>query len=259
LQVKVDQPRLELQLDVLRDSLGYMHKQGVSTEKMEKEMKETVENFGAVKKQTPLAQEVIKPVQQREAEKIRAEVEKFTMKIKGYQRDLAEKSLMKAETGVDRAYAVAGEVKTELRRLDAELAGLVGFATVFEFLEITDGAKSVAKTLHGDLGVMVQLWHFIAMVEFQMGVWNQTKWDEINIETMEDGTKALFKQLRAQDKVAKSTDAFIKLEAKVCTQHTPLIPGLLQSVPSGHCLHPTCAQPVICAQPNTRGCSVALY
>jgi hypothetical protein len=144
-QVKVDQPKIELQLDVLKDALSYMHKQGIGTEKMEKEMKDVMENFGSVKKQAPLAAEVIKPVQQREADKIKAEVASFTLKVKGMQKEFLEKPFMVCDakekenfvTFVEGKYTSIVEMKTKLRETDKELNGLIHFATVFEFLEIT--------------------------------------------------------------------------------------------------------------------------
>ena len=56
--MKVDQPRIELQLDVLRDAMSYMHRQGFNTEKVEKEFKDVVEGFSTVKKQAPEAAEL---------------------------------------------------------------------------------------------------------------------------------------------------------------------------------------------------------
>ena len=202
----MDQPKIELQLDVLKDALSYMHKQGIGTEKMEKEMKDVMENFGSVKKQAPLAAEVIKPVQQREADKIKAEVASFTLKVKGMQKEFLEKPFMVCDakekenfvTFVEGKYTSIVEMKTKLRETDKELNGLIHFATVFEFLEITEDAVGVVKGMHADLNVMLQLWHFVAMVDFQMAVWNQTKWAEINTGIMEDGTKGIFKQLRGQ-------------------------------------------------------------
>ena len=223
LQVKIDQPKVELQLDVLKDALGYMHKQGVTIDKMEKEMKDVMESFGTVKKQAPIAADVIKPVQEREADKIKAEVAKFTLKVKTDQREFTEKPFMfndaKSTEGfmsfVESKYASILEMKAKLRETDKELNGLIHFATVFEFLEITEEASSVVKGMHSDLNVLLQLWHFTSMVDFQMGVWNLTKWADINTEIMEDGTKNIFKQLRAQDRVAKASNAFVVLEGRI--------------------------------------------
>ncbi len=208
---------------MLRDSLGYLHKQGVSTEKIEKEMKDVVENFGSVKKQAPIAADVIKPVQEREADKIKAEIESFTLKVKVTQREFLDKEFMFHDPKsvdpfnsiLESKYSSILKTKAELREIDKKLNELIYFATVFEFLEITQEASSVVKGMHTDLNIMLQLWHFVSMVDFQMTVWNQELWADINTEIMEDGTKAIFKQLRGQDKVAKSSNAFSVLEGRI--------------------------------------------
>lgn len=71
---KMEQPRIELQMVVLLEALSYLQKQGFPTEKMDTEMKHCFENFALVKKQLPIASEVIKPVQEREGNKIRANI-----------------------------------------------------------------------------------------------------------------------------------------------------------------------------------------
>eukprot|EP00961_Rhodomonas_salina_P145144 1953467-Rhodomonas_salina.1 len=93
-QVKVDQPHIELQLDILKDALSYMNKHNIQVEKMEKEMKDVVENFAEVKKQMPAALDIIKPVQQREANKIREEIEKFTHKAKVAEKEFGTRAFM---------------------------------------------------------------------------------------------------------------------------------------------------------------------
>ena len=47
---KNEQPRIEQQMEVLVEALSYVHKQGVSTDKMDNDMKQCFENFAEVKK-----------------------------------------------------------------------------------------------------------------------------------------------------------------------------------------------------------------
>ena len=63
--------------------------------------------------------------------------------------------------------------------------------------------------------LLLQLVHMTAMVHLEMDVWSQTLWNDINVEVMEDGTKGFYKQLRALDKVCKTTNAYTELERKV--------------------------------------------
>ena len=71
------------------------------------------------------------------------------------------------------------------------------------------------KELHADLNSMLQLWHMIGMVDIEMAEWSKTLWNDINVEEMEDGTKGFYKQLRALDKVTKTSNAYVELEKKV--------------------------------------------
>jgi dynein heavy chain len=212
---KMEQPRIELQMEVLLDALSYLQKQGVSTEKMDTDMKHCFENFALVKKQLPIASEVIKPVQEREGNKIRANIQAFTLKSKVAQKDFGEHKFNKYETGMQNAYANIIMVKKDFLALDKELDTLVGYATVFEFPEITAEATQQTKELHSNLNCMLQLWHMCAMVQMEMDVWSQTLWNDINVEQMEDGTKGFYKQLRALDKIAKTSNAYAEIERKV--------------------------------------------
>ena len=173
------------------------------------------ENFGSVKKQLPIAAEIIKPVQEREGNKIKANIEAFTLKSKVAQKNFSDHPLNKNKTGVIAAYADILKVKKDFFAMDKEMETLVGYATVFEFPEITEEAAVKIKELHADLNSMLQLWHMTAMVQMEMDVWSQTLWNDINVEQMEDGTKGFYKQLRALDKVAKGSNAYAELERKV--------------------------------------------
>jgi len=212
---KMEQPKIELQMDILIEALSYIQKQGVQTEKMDNEMKSCSENFSQVKKQLPIAAEIIKPVQEREGNKIKSNIEKFTLASKVAIKDFGEHEFNKYETGVQAAYDNVVAVKKKYFEMDKELETLVGYATVFEFPEITNDAVDQVKELHTSLNSMLQLWHMTSMVNTEMDVWSQTLWNDINVEQMEDGTKSFYKQLRALDKVAKTSNAYAELERKV--------------------------------------------
>jgi dynein heavy chain len=212
---KMEQPKIELQMDILLEALSYVQRMGVPTEKMDNEMKNCSENFGQVKKQLPIAAEIIKPVQEREGNKLKANIEKFTLASKVAMKDFRECEFNKYETGTQGAYENVMATKKKYLLLDKDLAELVGYATVFEFPETTVDAQTQMKELHTSLNSMLQLWHMTAMINMEIDVWSQTLWNDINVEQMEDGTKGFYKQLRALDKIAKSSNAYTELEKKV--------------------------------------------
>ena len=168
-----------------------------------------------MKKQLPVAVEVIKPVQEREGNKIKSSIEKFTLASKTTQKDFGEFPLNKYETGLQAAYTNVLEIKNKFLEMDKEMATLSGYAKVFEFPELIEEAASKMKELHADLNSMLQLWHMIGMVDIEMAEWSKTLWNDINVEEMEDGTKGFYKQLRALDKVTKTSNAYVELEKKV--------------------------------------------
>ena len=212
---KMEQPKIELQMEVLLEALSYLNKQGVATDKMDNDMKQCGENFGEVKRQLPIATEVIKPVQEREGNKIKAQIDSFTLASKVAQKDFGEHPFNKYETGIDGSYENIIKVKKSFWEMDKEMNTLIEYATVFEFPELTEEATANMKQIHFDLNCMLQLVHMTAMVNMEMDVWSQTLWNDINVEIMEDGTKGFYKQLRALDKVCKTTNAYTELERKV--------------------------------------------
>jgi hypothetical protein len=132
------------------------------------------------------------------------------------------------------AYANIVMVKKDFLALDKELDTLVGYATVprFEFPEITAEATQHTNELHSNLNYMLQLWHMCAMVQMEIDVWSQTLWNDINVEQMEDGTKGFYKQLRALDKIATTSNAYAEIERKVKSFLTalPLVTDLRHKV-----------------------------
>ena len=147
--------------------------------------------------------------------KKKANIEKFTLASKVAMKDFRECEFHKYETGTRGAYENVMATKKKYLLLDKDLAELVGYATVFEFPETTVDAQTQMKELHTSLNSMLQLWHMTAMINMEIDVWSQTLWNDINVEQMEDGTKGFYKQLRALDKIAKSSNAYTELEKKV--------------------------------------------
>jgi hypothetical protein len=81
-EFKLQQPAIELQLDVLRDAVALLQKQGVNMDKSESHMNEAAEKWSAVKKQAPVAKEAGRNVQEREALKIKKNIDNFENRVK---------------------------------------------------------------------------------------------------------------------------------------------------------------------------------
>jgi hypothetical protein len=179
---KMKSPAIDLQLDVLKDAISLLAKNGVNMDKLENQMSEAVDKWGAVKKQAPIAKDLGKTVQEREALKIKKNIENFENRVKSYAHEFAKKPLFEYVTGVDASYSNVVKIREELLKLDAELADLASYARIFEFPDLVDPAKAVQDLLHTELQLTLQLWHMIDFIRFQLDDWKRTLWNDINCE-----------------------------------------------------------------------------
>ena len=50
-------------------------------------------------------------------------------------------------------------------------------------------SKAIQERCHQELKQMLQMWHNVDMIDFQLKEWNKTLWDDINCEDMDDRAK----------------------------------------------------------------------
>jgi len=205
---KQQQPEIELNQDVLRDAIMLLQKHGVNMDKADQQMNDVVDQWGAVKKQAPVAKELGRSVQEREALKIKNNIQTFENARKTYAFEFGKKPLFEHATGVEAAYKNILQAREELLKGDAELDGLSSYARIFEFPELVEPSKELQKRCHQELRQMLQMWHNVDMIDYQLKEWNKTLWDDINCEEMDDRAKVYFKQLRAADKFVKQTNTY---------------------------------------------------
>jgi dynein heavy chain len=179
---KMKSPAIDLQIDVLKDCIGLLAKNGINMEKSEIQMNEAVDKWAAVKKQAPIAKDLGKTVQEREAFKIKKNIENFENRAKTYAFEFSKKPLFDYTTGVDPAYTNVAKIREELLKLDSEMADLASYARIFEFPDLIDPARAVQERCHSELQMTLQLWHMIDFINFQLGDWKKTLWHDINCE-----------------------------------------------------------------------------
>ena len=204
-----------LQMDVLKDAIALLGKHGVNMDKALTQMGEVDDNWAAVKKQAPIAKELGRNVQEREAAKIKSSIETFENGIKSYEFEFRQKALFKYETGVEAAYTDCVKAHKELLDNDKRWAELADFSKIFEFPELMEPSKLIQDRLHVETGQMLQMWHFVDMIDGSINDWNKTLWNDINCEEIEDGAKAIYKQLRGLDKFIKQSDCYTVAEKNV--------------------------------------------
>jgi len=213
--IKVQMPMTDLQFDVLRDAVAMLGKNGLNIERSEKDLVDQLERWADVKKAAPAAKDGIKPIQDREALKIRTNIQAFTDRMKDERRKFEQKAFYKFSTGSDAAYGQVLETLEELNVLEHQGASLKEYSVIFEFPELMKAPFDVLSRCKEDLIAIKGMWDNLAMIEYQFASWKETPWEGIETETIEDGTKAFFKQLRQADKMIKLTDVFQHLESNV--------------------------------------------
>ena len=111
-------------------------------------------------------------------------------------------------TGLEASYTDVVKAHKELCENDKKWEELAEFAKIFEFPELMDPSKQILDRLHIESGHMLQMWHFVDMIDLAINEWKKTLWNDINCEEIEDGAKGLYKQLRAMDKFVKTTNTY---------------------------------------------------
>ena len=214
-EFKETQNDFELQLDVLKDAIALLSKHGEKMEKATQQMVEVDDSWAAVKKQAPIAKELGRNVQEREAKKIQTNIQSFENDIKSYEFEFKQKQMFTFDTGVEQGYVDCIKAHKELLEHDKKWDDLSGFAKIFEFPELMEPSKVITTALHQQTSQMLQMWHFVDMITSQVDMWKTTLWNDLNCEEIEDGAKGLYKQLRGLDKFVKQSDVYLKTETNV--------------------------------------------
>ena len=188
-EFKETQNDFELQLDVLKDAIALLSKHGEKMEKATQQMVEVDDSWAAVKKQAPIAKELGRNVQEREAKKIQTNIQSFENDIKSYEFEFKQKQMFTFDTGVEQGYVDCIKAHKELLEHDKKWDDLSGFAKIFEFPELMEPSKVITTALHQQTSQMLQMWHFVDMITSQVDMWKTTLWNDLNCEEIEDGAK----------------------------------------------------------------------
>ena len=214
-EFKEEQQNFELQLDVLKDAMILLGKHGVNMDKASAQMGEVDEKWAEAKEQAPVAKELGRNVQEREAAKIKSSIDDYDNTIKTFEYGFKQKPLFTCDTGLEAAYADCIKTHKELVEHKKRWVELADFAKIFEFPELMDFSKELQDRLFVETKQMLQVWHFVDMIDCAIKEWNTTLWNDINCEEIEDGAKGLYKQLRGLDKFVKQSNTYLETEKRV--------------------------------------------
>ena len=109
-------------------------------------------------------------------------------------------------------YIAGAGVDTACLQCEAGKFQEISGPNTFEFPELMDFSKELQERLVVENKQMLQLWHFVDLIDSSISEWKTTLWNDINCEEIEDGAKLHFKNLRALDKYVKQTNTYNTLE-----------------------------------------------
>jgi dynein heavy chain, axonemal len=214
-ETKLQGPAFDLEFDVIIDAIKFLTKSGVNVDRQKSEVTDVFEKWSEVKKAIPRAREVIRPVKDREASKVKQQIQVFTDKVKEDRKKFDAKPFFKYDTGSDQAYKDIAKSQSEILQLNSESKTMTENSRVFEFPELMKASHDMLAKMQQDLVKVKQLWDFVAQIKYQFDFWKNTLWSQLDCETIEEGGKALMKNMRVLDKSVKITDVYMKMEESV--------------------------------------------
>jgi len=226
--IKQKMPIYDLQFEVLRESITYLASTGTNVDRQEKELKDAMDRWTSVKKQAPESRENVRPILEKEIQKLKVNVTNFHEKMKEERKKFEAKNIFKYETGTEAAYKSILSTRTELLAFEKDSKLLAENARIFDQGDIMKPSQEILAKNFEDLSKVTQLWHTIAMINTQFDSWRSTLWKDINTDEMEEVTKNFIKFVKSMDKSIRTHDAYINLDAesKKFMSSIPLIADL---------------------------------
>eukprot|EP00899_Mesostigma_viride_P003607 jgi/Mesvir1/13247/Mv18980-RA.1 len=213
--VRSHKDTIELTLDRLAQVLKDQTEEGINVADKEKRLAALQEAWAEIKKSAPVVKAAAQPHQEAEGTKIKERISDFGNKVKGYRGTLISKVMYNFEAGYKKAYADIKASHEEVRALETEAADLKGLSDVFEFPDLMAPVVANVAGVRQDLVVLKDLWDVATLCEMQFHEWQQTPWEAINTDVVEEGAKAFVKEVRNLDKSLRDMDVFKGLDKSV--------------------------------------------
>jgi dynein heavy chain len=137
-----------------------------------------------VKKKSSESREIVRPVFEKEIQKLKVNVTNFHDKMKDERKKFEAKNIFKYETGSEAAYKSIISTRTELLGFEKDSKLFAENARIFD---------------QGDI---------------MKPSWRSTLWKDINTDEMEEVTKNFIKFFKSMDKSIRTNDAYINLDAE---------------------------------------------
>jgi len=179
------------------------------------DMKKLAENVG----------HSVAPVQADEVSKLKRRSNQFDVRNFEFREDFLKRAPLRYDS--ENPYERIDRHFTEYMEMENEMNSLQKAADLF-MVKLPEYKQ--LKACRKELALLKQVWDMIFLVRSQFEEWEQTNWQQVNVESMETECKKLVAEIRALDKESRAWEAFNGIDSKVKNMITSLSAvGLLQS------------------------------
>lgn len=154
-----------------------------------------------IKKLQPNVKGDVEPIQNAEAERIRAEIEGYASKLRSFKSAFRKRPIYQYATGPEAAYPMMDEASLELVQLSKECTHFEGLAATFEFPQLMTPVIANLQATWADLVMVKDVWDTQVICDVQFVDWKKTLWTEIRTDLMEDGAKNFVKEVKSLNKL----------------------------------------------------------
>ncbi|TPX33478.1 hypothetical protein SmJEL517_g03633 [Synchytrium microbalum] len=204
----------------LRKTVNLLRQFGVEMEDtIHKMLNDLPEAWSDVKKLSVSIRDHVAPLQAREVDVLQRKCNSFDQRNHAFREEYRKRAPFKFEVGPDGAYELIDSSHVEVCHMENEAAAI---RVSCELFELNIPAYRQLADCRRDVGMLKQVWDFVALVTFMFDQWRGTLWTEIDTDAMEAKCRDLNKELRKMDKEIKGWDVYSGLDQMVKDMITSL-------------------------------------
>lgn len=127
----------------------------------------------------------IQPLQNQEAQNIKADLQEFEQRIKDFRKDFKANNPYHTEVAtpevIQKSYDVISKYYDQMIALEKEARDFNNLETLFE---LQKSSYKALKECRNELIQLKYMWDLISLVEFLFSSWRSTLWDKIDTENL---------------------------------------------------------------------------
>ena len=227
--------------DPLRQTVSLLSKhQVVTPEDILKQLEEAPLSWNNLKKKAVVTKEKQAKNQSREADKLKKESRDFEFRVEAFYKSFRQYMPFEYLDDYNMAYEKIDSIHhgpTDLQLVPTEnlpegggdmgslkdiKAAAVELNELQELFELYVIEYREINQCEKDAAQLKKVWDVIAMVQTIYAEWRKTRWDEINVEMLQEENKKLQKEVKGCDKLVKNWPCYKGLEDAVKNMQTSL-------------------------------------